>query len=136
MLVPFCSTFPTLNTIRYDRTLIQVLVAFAYTGWMAYSAAVILAPRKLSLERTNPILRSRELSLIFIMLLLLMWAFFLVQHASWTLYVYVVFPVHFWHEVCCTLLEARLLYTKFNARVFLNIILTVLLVGGILQSMV
>ncbi|EIM84449.1 PigN-domain-containing protein [Stereum hirsutum FP-91666 SS1] len=38
----------------YDRTLIRTMVSFAYTGWMAFAALFILAPRGSSSSSSTP----------------------------------------------------------------------------------
>ncbi|KAI0314892.1 Phosphatidylinositolglycan class N-domain-containing protein [Amylostereum chailletii] len=92
----------TLEGLRYletyDRSLIRAIVALAYTGWVAFSAMSILAPRS---QSPNMFVRSWTpvISTIFIGLLLASWALFFLQQSSWTLFVYILFPIYFWHEV-------------------------------------
>ena len=78
---------------RYDRTLICIIVTVAYTGWIAFSALYILVP---SASRTPG---SPAISLLSVSTLLAFWALFALQKSAWTLYIYVVFPVYFWHRI-------------------------------------
>lgn len=81
---------------RYDRTLIRVIVTVAYTGWIAFSALFILVPRKPSASWTPG---SPVISLLSVSTLLAFWALFALQKSAWTLYIYIVFPIFFWHRI-------------------------------------
>ncbi|VDC04688.1 unnamed protein product [Peniophora sp. CBMAI 1063] len=77
----------------YDRTLIQLLVALSYTGWMAFCWAVLLySPQGPAAVALNPV---RE-GAVFPYLIGAAWTMFWSMHAKWTLYVYVIFPAMFW----------------------------------------
>ena len=78
---------------RYDRTLIRTIVFVAYTGWIAFSAVHILPS-----AWTRPFGDQSMLNIFSVSCLLVSWALFALQHTSWSLYVYVTFPVYFWRE--------------------------------------
>lgn len=78
---------------RYDRTLIRGIVLAAYTGWIAFSATHILTQAQMP-PLGNPLV----LNVISALVLLSSWLIFTVQHSSWSLYLYVCFPVYFWRE--------------------------------------
>ncbi|ETW77491.1 ATP exporter [Heterobasidion irregulare TC 32-1] len=80
----------------YDRTLIRIIVTVAYTGWIAFSALFILVPRKPSALWTPG---SPLIFLLSVSTLLAFWALFALQKSAWTLYIYIVFPVYFWHRI-------------------------------------
>lgn len=78
---------------RYDRTLIRGIVLAAYTGWIAFSATHVLTQAQMQ-PLGNPLI----LNVISALVLLSSWLMFTVQHSSWSLYLYVCFPVYFWRE--------------------------------------
>ncbi|KAI0684219.1 Phosphatidylinositolglycan class N-domain-containing protein [Cytidiella melzeri] len=81
----------------YDRTLIRIIVTFAYLGWIAYSAAHFL-----------PSVNSARHSLIdttAVITLVVSYGFFWLQHSPSTMYLYVVFPVYFWHQALSRLAD-------------------------------
>ncbi|KAI0084356.1 Phosphatidylinositolglycan class N-domain-containing protein [Irpex rosettiformis] len=74
----------------YDRTLIRTIVIFAYLGWIAYSAAHFLPQVKPS----HHLLINVASAITFIVSC----SFFWLQHSPATLYLYIVFPIYFWHQ--------------------------------------
>ncbi|KAI0790171.1 PigN-domain-containing protein [Irpex lacteus] len=74
----------------YDRTLIRAIVIFAYLGWIAYSAAHLLPPVKSS--------QHLLVNTATIITLVTSYAFFFLQHSPGTFYLYVAFPIYFWHQ--------------------------------------
>ncbi|KAI0035528.1 Phosphatidylinositolglycan class N-domain-containing protein [Vararia minispora EC-137] len=120
----------------YDRTVIQVLVAFAYTGWIAFCAIALLAPSKLGSEQMLSVSHSPVMSAAFTTLLSVLWATFALQHSPITFYVYAAFPVYFWHEVFCTLWQSRRPTSLITARSAVKIGATVLSAAMALQGMV
>lgn len=78
------------NTRSYDRTLIRAIVIFAYLGWIAYSAAHLLPPVKSS--------QHLLVNTATIITLVTSYAFFFLQHSPGTFYLYVAFPIYFWHQ--------------------------------------
>lgn len=81
----------------YDRTLIRAIVTFAYTGWIAFSAAYILV-----LSRP-PLVNSLWITLFFSTATVASCVFFAIQRLPWTLHIYILFPFYFWHEVAIRL---------------------------------
>ncbi|KAI0043261.1 alkaline phosphatase-like protein [Auriscalpium vulgare] len=77
----------------YDRTLIRTIVTAAYSGWIAYSATSLLT--LVSASRS----RSSFMSTLFVGALSTFWTIFMVQRSPWTFYVYILFPLYFWHDV-------------------------------------
>ncbi|EKM52856.1 uncharacterized protein PHACADRAFT_212064 [Phanerochaete carnosa HHB-10118-sp] len=77
----------------YDRTLIRTIVFIAYTGWIAFSAAHVL-PRAWA----QPLEDMQFIDIFSVSCLLVSYLLFALQHTPWTLYLYAVFPVYFWHE--------------------------------------
>ncbi|TFY71502.1 hypothetical protein EVG20_g1485 [Dentipellis fragilis] len=87
----------TLQGLRYletyDRTLIRGIVSAAYTGWIAYATAFILAPPLSSPSVTSISI----LNVLAGAVVAAFWTLFAVEKAPWTFFVYIVFPVYFWH---------------------------------------
>ena len=75
---------------RYDRTLIRIIVSFAYLGWIAYSAAHFLP----SVKSSQHLL----INITTVIALVSSYTFFWLQHTPATLYLYVIFPIYFWHQ--------------------------------------
>lgn len=90
----------TLSGLRYletyDRTLIRTIVTFAYTGWIAFSAAFILAP-----SRPPPASSTAPLwfPLLFSLATVGCCGLFALQRLPWTLHIYILFPFFFWQDV-------------------------------------
>jgi hypothetical protein len=63
---------------------------FAYSGWMAYTASLLLAP-----TATSPSMFRSPLPLA---ALAALWAFLVARHAPVSFYAYGAFPVFFWHH--------------------------------------
>ncbi|KAF8496185.1 Phosphatidylinositolglycan class N-domain-containing protein [Russula emetica] len=89
----------TLGGLRYletyDRTLIRTIVTFAYTGWIAFSAAFILAPpRPLPASSTPP-----WIPLLFSLTAIGSCGLFAIQRLPWTFHIYILFPFFFWQDV-------------------------------------
>jgi phosphatidylinositol glycan class N len=130
----------TLSGLRYletyDRTLIRAIVKFAYTGWIVFSAAFILAP-----SRPTPAAGYHNPSWI-------PWLFglatvgscvlFAMQRLPWTLHIYVLFPFFFWQDVARKIhanwsaVRSRRLDAKWITSTLLGLLLAV----AMLQSMV
>jgi phosphatidylinositol glycan class N len=103
---------------------------------MAFSMIVLLAPSRPASEQALFVSRSPLLSAAFTMLLVGTWITFALQHSPWTLYIYVVFPVYFWYEIACTLWQADGTQQMLRSFNLWHLGATVLLTGGLLQSMV
>lgn len=81
-------------TYSYDRLLIQAIVTAAYLGWIAYGAThLLLPPSSLTAPASSPLG-----VLPAAVVLLVAWVLFALQHAPGTYYVYIAFPVFFWHQ--------------------------------------
>ncbi|KAH6912468.1 GPI ethanolamine phosphate transferase 1 [Coprinopsis sp. MPI-PUGE-AT-0042] len=80
----------------YDRTLIRTIVTLAYTGWAAFTCIYLFRPTE-GFASTSPNYR-RNLSGFATATLVATWAVFLLQRTPVTFYIYVIFPVYFWHE--------------------------------------
>ena len=74
----------------YDRLLIGAIVITAYLGWIVYSATFVV--------QGQPLKDIRTLDIIAALTLVSFWCSFMVQHSAGTLYIYIVFPVYFWHQ--------------------------------------
>ncbi|KAI0724812.1 alkaline phosphatase-like protein [Fomitopsis betulina] len=87
----------TLDGLRYletyDRTLIRGMVLAAYLGWIAFGAVSITLPAENIGPERSPILDMAALSC-----LATFWAAFAKQHSPLTFYLYICFPVYFWHQ--------------------------------------
>ncbi|KAF8257678.1 alkaline phosphatase-like protein [Lactarius quietus] len=126
----------TLGGIRYletyDRTLIRVIVTFAYTGWIAFSAAFILVPSQ------PPEVSSLWIRVFFNTATVASCLFFAIQRLPWTLHVYILFPLYFWKEVAIrvsvasSVVRNHKLGTRWIAKTALGLVLAV----AALQSMV
>ena len=126
----------TLGGIRYletyDRTLIRTIVTFAYTGWIAFSAAFILVPSR------PPLASSLWIRVFFNTATVASCVFFSIQRLPWTLHVYILFPFYFWQEVAIrvpvvlSVVRNHKLGTSWIANAALGLVLTV----AALQSMV
>ena len=89
----------TLSGLRYletyDRILIRTIVAFAYTGWIAFSAVFILAPPgPLPVSSTPP-----WIPFFFGLAAIGSCGLFAIQRLPWTFHIYILFPFLFWQEV-------------------------------------
>lgn len=126
----------TLGGIRYletyDRTLIRTIVTFAYTGWIAFSAAYILVPSR------PPLVSSLWTTVFFSTATVASGLFFAIQRLPWTLHIYILFPFYFWHEVAIrvsvvsSVVRNHQLGTSWIANAALGLVLAV----AALQSMV
>jgi hypothetical protein len=89
----------TLGGLRYletyDRILIRTIVTFAYTGWIAFSAAFILAPPRPLPASSTP----SWIPLLFSLAAIGSCGLFAIQRLPWTFYIYILFPFFFWQEV-------------------------------------
>ncbi|CCM05948.1 uncharacterized protein FIBRA_08187 [Fibroporia radiculosa] len=90
----------TLDGLRYletyDRTLIRAIVTAAYLGWIAFGSVSIFATRDVhSAEEST---RTAGLDVVGTLTLLLFWGLFALQRSPWTFYLYICFPVYFWHQ--------------------------------------
>ncbi|KAJ3931272.1 MAG: Phosphatidylinositolglycan class N-domain-containing protein [Lentinula lateritia] len=86
----------------YERTLIRAMVSMAYTGWAAWAGSRVFFP--LSSKRVG----SHNIATVAIQFLSLtvlfgMSGMFWMEHAPWTYYLYLGFPVFFWNRVISTL---------------------------------
>ncbi|THH21384.1 hypothetical protein EW146_g133 [Bondarzewia mesenterica] len=93
----------------YDRTLIRAIVTIAYTGWIAFSAVFILAPRNPLTESSQ---RHSAISFLLASMLIISWILFALQKAPWTFYIYTIFPLYFWNKVIVQIWRASLPWTK------------------------
>lgn len=129
----------TLGGLRYletyDRTLIRIIVTFAYTGWIAFSAAFILAPQRPLPASSTP----SWIPLLFSLTAIGSCGLFAIQRLPWTFHIYVLFPFFFWQEV------TRKVYVNWSAlrslrfydvRWTSNVLLGLFFVVVALQSMV
>lgn len=78
---------------RYDRTLIRAIVTAAYLGWMAFGAASIFAPRDAQEKG-----RGNGLNTVAVGVLSVFWGLFALQRSPWSFYLYICFPIYFWHQ--------------------------------------
>jgi phosphatidylinositol glycan class N len=99
----------TLSGLRYletyDRTLIRTIVTFAYTGWIAFSAAFILAPSRQLPAGSTPL----WIPLLFSLAAVGSCGLFAIQRLPWTFHIYILFPFFFWQDV------ARKVYANWSA---------------------
>ncbi|KAL6308835.1 PigN-domain-containing protein [Sparassis latifolia] len=91
----------TLEGLRYlqtyDRTLIRVIVTFAYLGWIAFGAVSIFPPE--DQEANSDRADSLVLDLTAALFLLGSWFLFALQRSPWSFYLYICFPCYFWYQV-------------------------------------
>ncbi|EMD35215.1 hypothetical protein CERSUDRAFT_107194 [Gelatoporia subvermispora B] len=117
----------------YDRLLIRAIVCAAYLGWIAFGATSILSPQEQSIAP-----RSLILDLASASILSLSWGLFALQRSPATFYLYICFPVYFWHQAVHR--GAYLLKQDRKGRPRLADLARVLFRGGLvvsaLQSMV
>ncbi|KAH9915518.1 Phosphatidylinositolglycan class N-domain-containing protein [Fomitopsis serialis] len=90
----------TLDGLRYletyDRTLVRGIVLAAYLGWIAFGAVSIFLTPDTSTNgarRQSVVLDATALTS-----LVTFWAAFAKQRSPWTFYLYICFPVYFWHQ--------------------------------------
>lgn len=116
----------------YDRTLIRAIVTFAYTGWIAYSAAYILVPSR------PPLVSSSWIPLFFNVATVAFCGFFAVQRLPWTLHIYILFPLYFWQNVArsVSVVPSITRNQKLDTRWIANAALGFVLAVAALQSMV
>lgn len=69
------------------------MVLAAYLGWIAFGAVSITLPAENIGPERSPILDMAALSC-----LATFWAAFAKQHSPLTFYLYICFPVYFWHQ--------------------------------------
>ncbi|KAI9457067.1 alkaline phosphatase-like protein [Russula earlei] len=129
----------TLGGLRYletyDRTLIRTIVTFAYTGWIAFSAAFILAPQP-------PPGGSAPLWIpsIFGLAAAGSCALFAIQRLPWTLHIYILFPFFFWQDVTRKIytnwstLRGYKLDAKWVASTLFKLLMTVLTLQGMVSG--
>ncbi|CAL1697714.1 unnamed protein product [Somion occarium] len=88
----------TLEGLRYlqtyDRTLIGAIVVVAYLGWIAYGASTILVPP----SSTGITSRLQAIDLVAAVTLCAFWTLFILQKSRGSFYLYIIFPVYFWHQ--------------------------------------
>ncbi len=129
----------TLSGLRYletyDRTLIRTIVTFAYTGWIAFSAAFILAP-----SRPPPTAgyKQQRIPLLFGLATVGSCVLFAMQRLPWTLHIYVLFPLFFWQDVTRKVYAnwSAIRDRKLDAKWVAGSLFGLLLVVAALQSMV
>lgn len=99
----------TLGGLRYletyDRVLIRTIVTFAYTGWIVFSAAFILAPPRPLPTSSTP----SWIPVLFGLTAMGSCGLFAIQRLPWTFHIYVLFPFYFWQDV------TRKVYTNWSA---------------------
>ena len=126
----------TLGGIRYletyDRTLIRTIVTFAYTGWIAFSAAYILVPSR------PPLVSSLWITVFFNTATVASSVFFAIQRLPWTLHIYILFPFYFWQNVARSVSVASSVVRihKLDSRWIANAALGLVLAVAALWSMV
>ncbi|KAH9017387.1 alkaline phosphatase-like protein [Lactarius pseudohatsudake] len=118
----------TLGGIRYletyDRTLIRTIVTLAYTGWIAFTAAYILA--------------HLGYPLFFNLATVAFCGFFAIQRLPWTLHIYILFPSYFWQNVARRIsgVPSVIRNHKLDTRRIANTAFGFILAVAALQSMV
>jgi GPI ethanolamine phosphate transferase 1 len=110
-----------------------------YIGWAAYASLFIFGS---SLPTVSAELNSAQnfsaLNIITSATLAVCFSVFAIQRSPWTFYVYVIFPVLFWHQVISRIhlvIRSRSLFT-IPSRQYLRILGYILLVLGALYAMV
>lgn len=73
------------------------MVLAAYLGWIAFGAVSIFLPAN-GTQSVRGSGRSLLLGVAAVSLLATSWAVFAKQHSPLTFYVYICFPVYFWHQ--------------------------------------
>jgi phosphatidylinositol glycan class N len=116
----------------YNRTLIRTIVTFAYTGWIAFSAAYILVPSR------PPLVSTLRTTVFFSTATIASCVFFAIQKLPWTLHIYILFPFYFWHEVAIrvSVVSSVVRNHKLGTSWIANAALGLVLVVAALQSMV
>ncbi|KAI0290310.1 PigN-domain-containing protein [Russula brevipes] len=128
----------TLSGLRYletyDRTLIRTIVTLAYTGWIAFSAAFILAPSRPPLASSAPL----WVHLSFIFAAVGICGLFALQRLPWTLHIYILFPFYFWNDVAGKLYANWSAFgrQKLDVKWVAHSLFGLLLAAAALQSMV
>ena len=66
------------------------MVVAAYLGWIVFGASTILLPAAIS--------RNSLIDIVAVSMLTVFWASFAAQKSRFTLYLYIIFPIYFWHQ--------------------------------------
>jgi phosphatidylinositol glycan class N len=80
-------------SFSYDRTLIRAIVVAAYIGWAAYASLFIFRPQQPDLAHHTRLVTFAATSILSAFC-----ALFAIQRSPWTYYLYIAFPVYFWHQ--------------------------------------
>ncbi len=81
----------------YDWLFLRALITVGYLGWMAYALTTVIDLHVL--HGTSPAERTTASTTLFSSLLVLLYAFFVVEKSPFMYYAYALFPVLFWEEV-------------------------------------
>jgi phosphatidylinositol glycan class N len=79
----------------YDRTLLRIIVTFAYTGWMLYASLYIMRPLD---GRPSTLVESNTGAFVPMAVAMICWGVFLWQRSPWSYYLYIAFPAYFWRN--------------------------------------
>ncbi|KZT65104.1 PigN-domain-containing protein [Daedalea quercina L-15889] len=121
----------------YDRTLIRGIVCAAYLGWIAFGAVSIFVASEHA-DRLKHTGRPFTLDTAAASCLATFWAAFAKQHSPWTFYLYICFPVYFWHQASLRALSPIRTYLKQSGDRFsgiLRLLFRGLVVVGALEGM-
>ncbi|KIY66248.1 PigN-domain-containing protein [Cylindrobasidium torrendii FP15055 ss-10] len=115
----------------YERTLLRTVASLAYSGWSAYTSLFVfknnLTPSTSSI--------STLMGVTALTILIGLWTIFFIEHAPITYHLYVVFPVYFWQQFFSK--GWQWFHPSYLRRIVSRKpLLTILLVGGSLGSMV
>jgi phosphatidylinositol glycan class N len=110
-------------------------VTFAYTGWIAFCAAFVLAPSRPPSAVSAPLL----IPLAFGLAAIGSCGLFAIQRLPWTFHIYILFPFFFWQDVTRKVYANRssLRGHEFNdVKWTLSVLLRLFVAALALQSMV
>ncbi|KIK68278.1 hypothetical protein GYMLUDRAFT_35656 [Collybiopsis luxurians FD-317 M1] len=121
----------------YERTLIRAMVTVAYTGWAAWAGSWVFF-RSASSASTKPTGSEAMVHMFSAGVLLSVGGMFWVEHAPWTYYLYLGFPVFFWDRVLSKFVATAAASTLIGLTTskIRKISWNTLIVGGALVSMV
>ncbi|KAG6902739.1 hypothetical protein C0995_012403 [Termitomyces sp. Mi166 len=80
----------------YNKLLIRGIVAFAYTGWAAYTSLYIFCP--LGVVKTRETSGTSFMHAMAAVTSIVFLAFLALQHVPLMFYLYITFPCYFWHQ--------------------------------------
>ncbi|KAK7059142.1 Glycosyl phosphatidyl inositol anchor synthesis [Paramarasmius palmivorus] len=124
----------------YERTLVQTIAAFAYTGWAAYASLYVFRPLDIKSNAKNykdSGFTTAVHSLSFLIFSIFS-GMFALEKANWTYYLYIAFPCYFWDQFISQAGQPLLAAVKKNQLGITpgSLLLRVTLVAGTLVSMV